>query len=294
MALTAATITRTTAFTTLSVPAWIGGTGVSRVVNLTFRASGVLDRRGRRLVWPLGGCLLGDAGNLTAATIDNRTDARYGGDRRMNEKPNWQVAHLDDIERRGRDVPVREHLGIQAFGINAYTPGEDGTLINEHNEAGSGQEELYIVLEGTATFEVDGEAVDAPAGTLVFVRPESRRQATGDGTVLAVGATPGEAYQGVDWGEAWPFHSESMTAYGEQRYADALEAVRGALEHVPDHAGLHYNYACFATLAGDTGDDTFAHLRRSVELSPRFREDARRDDDFAAVRDDPRFEEALR
>ena len=85
-----------------------------------------------------------------------------------------------------------------------------------------------------------------------------------------------------------------MTAYGEERYADALEAVHGALEHMPDHAGLHYNYACFATLAGDTGDETFAHLRRSVELLPRFREDARRDDDFAAVRDDPRFEEALR
>ena len=166
----------------------------------------------------------------------------------MNDKPNWQVAHLDDIERRGRDIPVREHLGIHAFGINAYTPGEDGTLINEHDEAGSGQEELYIVLDGKATFEVDGEAVDAPPGTLVFVGPESRRKATGDGTILALGATPGEAYQAIDWGEAWPFHSESMSAYGEQRYADAFEAVRGGLEKMPDHAGLHYNYACFATL----------------------------------------------
>ena len=212
----------------------------------------------------------------------------------MNDKPNWKVARLDDIERRGRDIPVREHFGIQAFGINAYTPGEDGTLINEHDEAGSGQEELYIVLDGTATFEIDGETFEAQPGTLVFVGPESRRTATGDGTILAVGATPGQAYEGILWGEAWPFHSESMTAYGEQRYADAFEAVRGGLERVPDHAGLHYNYACFSTLAGETGDDTFAHLRRSVELRPRFREDARRDDDLAAVRDDPRFEEALR
>jgi hypothetical protein len=212
----------------------------------------------------------------------------------MSETQAWEVARLDDIERWGRDIPVREHLGIRAFGINAYTPGEDGTLIGEHDEVASGQEELYIVLDGNATFEVEGDTVDAPAGTFVLVRPESRRKATGDGTVLAVGATPGEAYQAFDWGEAWTFHSDSMRAHGEQRYADALEAVRAGLQRNPNHPGLHYNYACFATLAGDTSDETFEHLRRSVELLPRFREQARGDDDFAAVRDDPRFEQALR
>ena len=120
----------------------------------------------------------------------------------MNDSPTWQVAHLDDIERRGRDIPVREHLGIHAFGINAYTPAEGGTLISEHDEVGSGQEELYIVLDGKATFEIDGETVNAPAGTFVFVRPESRRKATGEGTVLAIGGTPGEPYQALDWGDA--------------------------------------------------------------------------------------------
>jgi quercetin dioxygenase-like cupin family protein len=211
----------------------------------------------------------------------------------MNDNPKMQVARLDDIGRRGRSIPVREHLGIHAFGVNAFTP-ENGTLINEHDEAGSGQEELYIVLDGNATFEVDGQTVDAPAGTLVFVPPDARRKATGAGTILCIGAKPGEAYQAIDWGEAWPFHSESLTAYGEQRYGDALEAVRNGLAHVPDNPGLHYNYACFATLAGDTADETFDHLRRSVELFPPFREQARADDDFATVRDDPRFEAALR
>jgi mannose-6-phosphate isomerase-like protein (cupin superfamily) len=212
----------------------------------------------------------------------------------MSDKPKWQITRLDDIERRGRDIPVREHLGVHAFGVNAFTPGEDGALVGEHDESGTGQEELYIVLDGSATFELDGETVEAPAGTFVYVAPEARRKATGTGTILVIGATPGEAYQAIDWGEAWQFHSESMKAYGEQRYADALEAVRAGLEHSPDIAGLHYNYACFATLAGDTSDDTFDHLRRAVELLPRFREDAPRDDDFAAVRDDPRFAEALR
>jgi hypothetical protein len=212
----------------------------------------------------------------------------------MNDTRNWKVARLGAIERRGRDIPVREHLGIHSFGINGFVRDEDGTLINEHDEAGSGQEELYFVVDGTATFEVDGETVEAPAGTLLYVGPEARRKATGDATLLVMGGTPGEVYQAVDWGEAWPFHRDSLTAYGEQRYGDALEAVRGGLALMPDHAGLHFNYACFATLAGDTSDETFEHLRRSVELLPRFREDARRDDDFAAVRDDPRFEEALR
>ena len=212
----------------------------------------------------------------------------------MKDKPTWKVARLDEIERRGRDIPVREHLGIQSFGINAFTPGEDGRLVGEHDEAGSGQEELYIVLDGNATFEIDGETVEAPAGTFLFVSPEARRKATGDGTVLALGATPGEAYRAIDWGEAWSFHTESLSAYGEQRYDDALQAVRGGLEHMPDHPGLNFNYACFAALAGETGDETFNRLQRSVELHPPFREAARRDDDLAGLRDDPRFEEALR
>jgi mannose-6-phosphate isomerase-like protein (cupin superfamily) len=212
----------------------------------------------------------------------------------MNDNPKMQVSRLDDIGRRGRSIPVREHLGIHAFGVNAYTPGEDGTLINEHTESGSGQEELYIVIDGNATFEVDGETFDAPAGTYVFVGPDSRRKATGEGTVLAVGATEGQPYRALDWGEAWPLHSESMTAYGEQRYADALDAVRRGLERFPDQPGLNYNYACFATLAGETDDETFGHLKRSVELFPPFREQAREDDDLASVRDDPRFEAALR
>jgi hypothetical protein len=207
---------------------------------------------------------------------------------------NWRIARLDDIERRGRMIPAREHLGIHSFGLNAFTPNDEGVLINDHDEAGSGQEELYIVLDGHATFEIDGETVDAPPGTFLSIPPEARRKATGTGTVLVVGGTPGAPYQAFDWGEAWTFHNASLTAYGEQRYGDALAAVREGLEQIPEHPGLHFNYACFATLDGDTSDEVFDHLRRSVELYPPFRDQARDDTDLAAVRDDPRFEEALR
>jgi hypothetical protein len=206
----------------------------------------------------------------------------------------WKVARIDEIERRGRSVPVREHLGISAFGINAWTPSEDGTLIGEHDETPSGQQELYIVMDGTATFEVDGETFDAPAGTLVFVEPGSKRKATGEGTVLALGGTPGQVYQGLDWGDAWPYHSESLEAYGEQRYADALDAVKRGLAESPGSPGLHFNYACFASLAGEVDDDLFEHLRVSIQGFPPFRGQAQQDSDLDPVREDPRFAEALR
>jgi hypothetical protein len=212
----------------------------------------------------------------------------------MDDTQKWRAARLEDIERRGRMIPAREHLGLQAFGVNAFTPTDDGVLINDHNETGSGQEELYVVLDGHATFEIDGETVDAPAGTFLSVAPEAQRKATGEGTVLVVGGTRGAAYQAFDWGPAWTFHNTSITAYSEQRYGDALAAVRDGLEQIPDHPGLHFNYACFASLAGETDDQLFDHLRRSVELFAPFRDAARGDSDFDAVRGDPRFEEALR
>jgi hypothetical protein len=135
--------------------------------------------------------------------------------------------------------------------------------------------------------------VEAPTGTFVSVPPGVRRKATGDATVLVIGGTPGQPYQALDWGEARPMHDESMAAYTEQRYADAAAAVRRGLERFPDHAGLNYNYACFATLAGEVDDETFVRLRKGVEGFPPFREAARGDQDLASVRDDPRFEKAL-
>jgi hypothetical protein len=205
----------------------------------------------------------------------------------------WKVTTLQEIEPRESWIPVREELGIRAFGINAYRPREDGRIINDHTEEGSGQQEVYIVIDGTATFTLDGEEVEASAGMFVFAPPETKRTATGDATILAIGGTPGEPYQGLIWGAAWPVHRKSFGEYNEQKYAEAAQTVREGLPENPDHPGLLYNYACFTVRAGETSDETFESLRRSIELFPPFRQQAPEDEDFASVKDDPRFTAAL-
>src|SRR5205085_9092276 len=95
----------------------------------------------------------------------------------------YAVAHLDDIDEMsdGRCPwrPVRHHFGITSFGVNTWTAREAGDrIINEHDEdEPGGHEELYLVVSGRARFELGGESVDAPAGTLVYVKPKIKRTA---------------------------------------------------------------------------------------------------------------------
>ena len=100
--------------------------------------------------------------------------------------------------------PVRNHLGITAFGTNAYVGRAAGDLVVEDHDEDE-HEELYVVLAGTARFTVDGETFDAPQGTLVLVTPPSQRVATAaeaNTTVLAVGG-PGDGFQVSEWETRW-------------------------------------------------------------------------------------------
>jgi mannose-6-phosphate isomerase-like protein (cupin superfamily) len=122
-----------------------------------------------------------------------------------------RVAHIEQIPPAGepspRWRPVRHHLGVAAFGVNLWSaagPGDE--VIEDHVEATdspSQHQELYLVLSGRAAFTVDGEEVDAPAGTFVFVPdPASRRSAVArepDTTVLAMGAPAGAPYEVSRW-----------------------------------------------------------------------------------------------
>ena len=110
-------------------------------------------------------------------------------------------------------IPIRHRLGVTAFGTNGYRAARAGDLVVEPHDERTGdpenepaQEEMYVVVLGHATFTLDGETLDAPAGTVVFLPdPAVRRQAvaTEDGTVvLAVGSVPGTHPQSA-WEKRW-------------------------------------------------------------------------------------------
>jgi hypothetical protein len=76
--------------------------------------------------------------------------------------------------------PLQHFFGIGTFGINLFVATRgDETLVEEHDEGASGQQELYLVLDGSARFDLDGERVVATRHTAVaVVDPAVRRSAT--------------------------------------------------------------------------------------------------------------------
>ena len=205
----------------------------------------------------------------------------------------YAVAHLDEIDEMddGRCPwrPVRHHLGITAFGVNAWTARDAGDrIINEHDESEpDSNEELYLVLRGRAVFELDGDRVVAPAGTLVFARPGVKRTAFAEEpgtTIIALGGTPGEAYEPQGW-ELW---APLRPLYEAGEYAEVADRLRGLVEAHPQYAELFYNLACCESLAGWT-TDAVDHLRRAIDMSERFRAYAKHDSNFDPIRDEPAF-----
>jgi uncharacterized cupin superfamily protein len=120
--------------------------------------------------------------------------------------PSYETAHIDDMAAKQWPhwIPIRHHFGIETFGMNAYRRNAGESAVPEHDESASGAPELFYVANGHATFSVDGNEIDAPAGTCVWVKDAgAKRAATAkvDGTlVLAVGAAAaGEAYAPAGW-----------------------------------------------------------------------------------------------
>jgi tetratricopeptide (TPR) repeat protein len=208
----------------------------------------------------------------------------------------YAVAHLDEIDEQddGRCPwrPVRHHLGITAFGVNAWTGRDAGDrIINEHDESEDEEEELYLVHRGRARFELDGEQVDAPAGTLVLARPGVKRTAFAEEagtTIVALSGTPGKAYEPSGW-EVW---GPLNRLYRSGEYAEAADRGRELIEAHPQYGALFYNLACCESLAGRTAD-AIEHLRLAIDRSERFRSFAAGDSDFDPIREEPAFKELV-
>jgi hypothetical protein len=147
-------------------------------------------------------------------------------------------------------------------------------------------------VQGSATFTVDGEEVEAPQGTAIFVRdPAVMRTAvaTADDTmVLAVGGPRDTAYRITPAASQEGF----WDAYQAKDYVAALEATKRGLEIYPGNAHLLYNVACMQSLLGN-GDAALTALAESVAQWEPYKEMAENDDDFASLREDSRFLELV-
>jgi tetratricopeptide (TPR) repeat protein len=205
----------------------------------------------------------------------------------------WKSVRLDEIEPISvvQDTllwrPIRRTLDVGAFGINAYiAPNAGDDVVEEHEESTLGHEELYVVLSGRATFTLGDETLDAPAGTIVFIRdPSVVRNARAEeaGTqVLAVGGPRDAVYEPSAWEDF--FAATRHRAAGD--YDAYLAELEDALERRPDHPAILYNVARAEVLAG-RADDARAHLSRALEQRPEWSEMAASDEDFASLRGTP-------
>lgn len=209
----------------------------------------------------------------------------------------WEVARIDELDAIPVAEglvwrPVRRRFGIESFGVNAYSSeGVGGHVVEEHDESGSGaggHEELYVVVRGHATFTVDGKRVDAPAGTLVYVRnPALTRSAIAEeeGTVvLAVGGEPGSAYDVSPWETSFA----AMPLLRAGRWAEAIDLLEEGLRAHPGNPSILYNLACAESQAGQPLE-ALVHLQAAIYARPEYADRARVDPDFEPIRDEPGF-----
>lgn len=115
----------------------------------------------------------------------------------------YTIKHRDEFETMEGSGDstwrlARKALGTSSFGFNLVEVAPGGQ-IPEHDEAGSGQHELYIVLEGDATLRIGGEDHPAPAGTFASIEPPVSRtilnRSDAGVTALLIGVHPAGEYE---------------------------------------------------------------------------------------------------
>src|SRR2546423_5247358 len=99
---------------------------------------------------------------------------------------------------RGAFKRARAELGVRAFGMQVLDLPPNLEQFPEHDHAGDGQEEVYLVLRGRCEMDIEGERFPLDPDTIVRVGSGTKRKLyTGDepARVLAIGGVPGQAYE---------------------------------------------------------------------------------------------------
>ncbi|MGB7684315.1 MAG: cupin domain-containing protein [Solirubrobacterales bacterium] len=120
----------------------------------------------------------------------------------------YTIKHRDEFESMEGSGEAtwklaRKALGTSCFGFNLVEIGPGGEL-PEHDEAESGQVELYVILEGEAVLRIEGEEHPAPAGTFASIEPPASRtvlnRSEAPVTAMLIGVQPEGGYKPMTWG----------------------------------------------------------------------------------------------
>jgi len=199
----------------------------------------------------------------------------------------WSTGRIEELDRipveHGLEWrPIRRRFGIRSFGINAYTSSRVGGWVVEEHDESSGHEEIYLVVTGRATFTLDDEMVDAPAGTAIFL-PEGavKRKAITEEegtTVLAIGGWPDKVFVPSAW--EWVFEAYAKSP------EEGIAILHEGRKELGDSPNFDYHLACLETKAGRL-DEARAHLASAIAAEPELQARANADEDLAPLRTTP-------
>ncbi len=92
--------------------------------------------------------------------------------------------------------------------------------------------------------------------------------------------------------ELYPLCNRGITYMKLGKYDEALADFNLCLELEPGDPSTLYNLACLFSAWGKT-DDALAYLEKAIDKDEKYREDAKTDEDFDNIRNDPRFKKLI-
>jgi quercetin dioxygenase-like cupin family protein len=119
----------------------------------------------------------------------------------------YSIKHRDEFESMEGSGDstwrlARKALGTSTFGFNLVEI-DPGGQNPEHDESGSGQVELYVILEGDAVLRIEGKDHEAPAGTFASIEPPASRtiinRSDAPVTAMLIGVQPEGGYEPMSW-----------------------------------------------------------------------------------------------